>query len=68
MSDDSTDSAILEQEMTFIRFSHKGVIIVKFLEIAELLRGTAFNIKAAILKALAKLGDFWDKKNGCLGC
>ena len=55
MSDGSTDSAILEQEMMYIRFCHKGVINVKFLEVAELERGTAFNIKAAIEKALIKV-------------
>ena len=67
MSDGSTDSAILEQEMMYIRFCHKGVINVKFLEVAELERGTAVNIKAAIEKALIKVDTSWDKKLVALG-
>ena len=57
MSDGFTDGAILEQEMMYIHFCHKGVMNVKFLEVAEFERGTAVNIKAAIQKALVKLDD-----------
>ena len=67
MSDGSTDSAVLEQEIIYCRFAKDGNVNVRFLSIEELERGTAVNITAAISGALDDVDPGWAPKLVALG-
>ena len=67
MSDGSTDSAVLEQEIIYCRFAKDGNVNVRFLSIEELERGTAVNITAAIFGALDAVDPGWAPKLVALG-
>ena len=66
--DGSTDSAVQEQELVYIRYVSKGVVLSKFLGIKSVERGTGENIYHAIHDILNMDGAVeWTKKVVALG-
>ena len=59
--DGSTDSAIIEQELFYVRFSSAGSIHTKFIGVMSVDRGTADNIYKAFKDCVERyLGISWD--------
>ena len=52
--DGSTDSAVVEEEMVFVRYSDCGLIRSRFVSLEPVEKGTAVNITAAITQACHK--------------
>ena len=67
MCDGSTDSAVIEQEMVYMRYAKQGVIKVRFVSLQSVERGTALNIKAAIDTGMGTIDSDWKKKVVALG-
>ena len=53
----STDSAVIEQEMVYMRYAKQGVVKVCFISLQSVDRGTALNIKAAIDAGIGTIID-----------
>ena len=62
MSDGSTDSAVLEQEIVYTRFAISGQVFVKFLSLQAVEKGAATNIKSAIENAVEEYLPGWKEK------
>ncbi|KAK7508743.1 hypothetical protein BaRGS_00000309 [Batillaria attramentaria] len=68
MSDGATDSAVMEQEIIYVRFTHKGVPKVRFVGVATVEKADADHIFKG-LKAVTGdvLSENWSEKLVAVG-
>ena len=62
MSDGSTDSAVKEEELVYIRWSHKGKIESKFVGIKSVQKADAAHITNAIKAIMESVCNDWENK------
>ena len=68
LSDGSTDSSVLEQEIVYCRFAHEGEVLTQFLALQSVKKADAVNIAATIdTVASQTLSKDWKDKLVALG-
>ena len=68
LSDGSTDSSVLEQEIVYCRFAHEGKVLTQFLALQSVKKADAVNIAATIdTVASQTLSKDWKDKLVTLG-
>ena len=67
MSDGSTDSAVIEQEMVYTRFAIDGEVFIKFLSVQSVEKAAAVNIKKAMEDAVDEYLPGWRSKLVAIG-